>query len=104
MKLNWNPIPVNSGEGHIVINRTDRYGSDPGFSVYPNPAKDQLSVRTNQNATGSIILSDINGRLIKKVSIQGQLTSINTGGLRRGIYPVKIISDYSVQVKKVIIE
>jgi hypothetical protein len=75
-----------------------------GFSVYPNPAKDQLFVRANQNTTGIIILSDIHGRLIKKVSIQDHLTSIDTGNLKSGMCFVKFVSDHFVEVQKIMIE
>jgi hypothetical protein len=94
---------IECGE-EVIVNVNDPVIPASIFSVYPNPAKDRLFVRTIGNETGIVILSDINGRQLIKVSIQDQLTTIDTGGLKNGMYFVKFVSDYSVQVKKVIIE
>jgi hypothetical protein len=94
---------IECGE-EVVVNVKDPAIPASGFSVYPNPAKDRLFVRTNGNLTGTIILYDLNGRQIEKVSIQDQLTSIDTGGMKSGMYFLKFVSDYFVEVQKIIIK
>jgi hypothetical protein len=98
-KKDW----IECGE-EVIVNIDEPMVPAFRIDIYPNPAKDQLFVRANGNAEGIIILSDINGRQLKKVSIQDQLTSIDTGGLKSGMYFVKFVNDYFVEVQKIIIE
>jgi len=94
---------IECGE-EVIVNVNDQVIPASGFSVYPNPANDQLYVRTIGNVTGVIILSDLNGRQINKVSIQSRLTLIDTGNLKNGVYLVKFVCDSFVEVEKIIIE
>ncbi|PHS62249.1 MAG: hypothetical protein COB12_11045 [Flavobacterium sp.] len=74
------------------------------LEVYPNPASEVLWI---QNSTiinnGSIIVYDLLGREVLKDSMNTSKTSINTSTLTEGLYLVKIVSENSQIIKKVII-
>lgn len=60
----------------------------PGFSVYPNPASDQLFVEYNGNISesGKIILYNYIGEEIYKEKISGNLTVVSLSDVPNGIY------------------
>ncbi|MCF6308752.1 MAG: endonuclease [Flavobacteriaceae bacterium] len=74
------------------------------LEVYPNPASEVLWI---QNSTivnnGNIIVYDLLGREVLKDSMNTSKTSINTSTLTEGLYLVKIVSENSQIIKKVII-
>jgi hypothetical protein len=73
------------------------------FSVYPNPAQHNLSIDLNQNLNYSIVLKDLSAKaVLTQTNILGKST-INLPSLNPGIYILEIISDESIQRKKVLI-
>jgi len=74
------------------------------LEVYPNPATEVLWI---QNSTvineGKITVYDLLGREVLQDIINTSKTSINTSTLTEGVYLVKIVSENSHVIKKVII-
>lgn len=71
------------------------------FSLYPNPASNQITIETENNIK------------IKKITIYNSLgqfitssrqTSINTSKLSQGIYIIEVFTDRGISSKKLIIE
>ncbi|WP_298893445.1 T9SS type A sorting domain-containing protein [uncultured Psychroserpens sp.] len=73
------------------------------FKIYPNPAKDYITIETNNVAITSIVMYDILG---KNVFAQSELTNnrINVSDFNSGLYFVKIESSGNSITKKLIIE
>lgn len=72
-----------------------------GFSMYPNPAKDNLIINFNGNL--DITILNTSGQKIMSRSINGQET-IDVSRLSRGLYFVKIAADKDVMTRKFIKE
>ncbi len=79
--------------------------------VYPNPAKDLISININltQNSNLDISIYDINGKLIKniynKYSKKGKLTiTTNISELNHGVYLLQAKSNLKMQTKRLIIK
>ncbi len=74
------------------------------LEMYPNPASEVLWI---QNSTiinnGNIIVYDILGREVLQDTINSSRTSINTSSLTEGLYLVKIVSENSQIIKKLLI-
>ena len=69
------------------------------FSVYPNPAYDKITIKTeSQNIIASIY--NITGQKI----IETNIKTINTSTLSKGCYILEIISRGAIKRKKIIIE
>ena len=73
------------------------------FSVYPNPAKDILNISNSIGAEiNSVTVSDINGRTVKQVAVNGVESQINIADLNAGVYFVNITSTEGSLTKKIV--
>lgn len=89
----------------------DSEPSDVSFNVYPVPARENIFIRlkTLDNYLPEIQLTDISGKIIRRVSDAGSASAaehtfdISTSGIDSGIYFVRIIHGSTVSVKKVIV-
>lgn len=79
-------------------------------SVYPNPSTEKISIELNINQASTVKfqLLDLAGVLIKEVNVGGIIgkynTSINTTGIAKGTYFLKVYANEAVEVKKIIIQ
>jgi hypothetical protein len=67
-----------------------------GLSVYPNPAQSfvMLSLAENNfNKDALVALTDITGKLITQVALQGGKALINRGNIPAGIYIATVFSE-----------
>ena len=72
------------------------------ISLYPNPAKDVLHVRTENILITRVEIYSLLGG--KAMVIKSNFKSIFIGDLLRGIYMVKVYSQNNYTVKKLIIK
>ncbi len=70
-------------------------------TLYPNPFSDELLIEDLQNSADSYLIYDMSGKLIKSGFVEN--SKINTTGIVKGIYIIKIVmNDQSTITKKVI--
>ncbi|ARV10079.1 hypothetical protein BTO05_10680 [Winogradskyella sp. PC-19] len=62
------------------------------FSIYPNPVDSILNIETAISETLSLEFYDINGKVIKRQSINKDNSQVNISEFTKGIYFVNIIS------------
>jgi hypothetical protein len=79
------------------------------FNIFPNPAKDFLNIRFNENANNvKIELINALGQTVYTEVIDntysGESAELNTSSLKQGIYIVKIASEGKLTSKKLVIE
>jgi len=80
-----------------------------GFSIYPNPAKDELILNFNQ-ITGEVSTIEIYNcfnRLISKrnfTSAEGSIKKINVSGLNAGLYFIRVENGDFIYVKKIVVQ
>lgn len=73
--------------------------------VYPNPVNGQNVMITGEIENSKILMYSMNGSLIKNIDVDNQKElSINTNGLSRGLYLLKITNKNSSKVKTVKVE
>ncbi len=63
-----------------------------GFSMYPNPATDIVSVRA-QNEIQNVAFFNILGQKVLEVAPNGLSQEINVAALKAGVYIVNVVSD-----------
>lgn len=88
----------------IVKIVTDNAG---GFIAGPNPARSSVNVyRLNNTEPVRIEMMDINGRLLKQLTMPGTTpkTTINVTGLMKGIYLLKLTTSKGIQTEKIMVE
>jgi hypothetical protein len=110
VKLEWSSIS-NSRE---VVPQYQLYPailtdgiSDAGvanFKVYPNPAKDRITVTAGQNHVESISIIDLTGRTVYTDCESFAGTKSLNLSLEKGIYLVKLKGSKSFSTQKLIIE
>jgi hypothetical protein len=72
------------------------------LKIYPNPANETITIETNSR--GTIIISDVLGRVIHTTAISGT-SQIEVKGWQRGLYYVQMITeDGNRSVQKLIVE
>lgn len=106
----WSNGEVDSFETIKFRTGTKEMTENNHFLMYPNPAKDNVSIVLNatQKSEGNINLFDMKGALIKSVNTK-LVTGINAvelslTDLPKGMYFVQINSNESTLTKKLIIE
>lgn len=71
------------------------------WSVYPNPANDQITIAGIENAQYEIV--NIQGQVVLSGTIENNTETINTSNLNQGSYFVRIVGE-NVMVKPFVIE
>jgi hypothetical protein len=71
------------------------------FILYPNPSDDIIYIKGNLNIK-EIIITDISGRLVKK--LYGQTDLINVSDLKSGVFYCEIQSENATFIYKIIIK
>ncbi len=74
-----------------------------GFKLYPNPATSYSILYSNKNIKQLFIYNPMGQLVFKKTKINAKQLSINTKGLKKGIYFVNIKTDNTIMSKKLII-
>ena len=78
------------------------------FSIFPNPVKNQLSVKIPAGFAGKIKIMDLLGKtsfISKEINMGSSLVNFNTGNLKSGVYYLQIHSvTGDVYIKKFIKE
>lgn len=74
------------------------------LSVYPNPTSGLVTISNDNNSTlQSVSISDLNGRTVKSLKLNGESTSqINISDLSAGVYMMNISSDQGSVTKKIV--
>ena len=87
------------------------WDKDP-LSVYPNPAREELTISFESDATSvpEVQIIDLTGKVVLKVKEplnreeKTFKTSLSVGHLNSGIYFVKVIQGKEVYTRKLMIE
>ncbi|WP_179343316.1 T9SS type A sorting domain-containing protein [Winogradskyella ursingii] len=85
----------------------DEFSLTNGISVYPNPSNGKITIKNSGIALRDLIISDINGRVISTIELNGATSNKNfdfSTLLTSGIYFLNISSENGSTVKKLVIE
>lgn len=67
------------------------------FVVYPNPASDQITIKTHKHQVIRLIrVTDVSGNLIQQVALNSDAHTLEVAYLARGLYFVEIHSDQKI--------
>lgn len=75
-----------------------------GVEIYPNPATDQLTIRSELGVELEVEFINTFGQVVLKKSLTKSSNLIDVSSLTQGIYFVKVLVDGKVGVEKVVIE
>jgi hypothetical protein len=82
------------------------FGQADAVLVTPNPASSFVNVymSKNTNSVSQIVVTDINGKLVERISTADQLYQINVSRYAKGMYVIKVIGTENTSTQKVIIQ
>jgi hypothetical protein len=63
------------------------------FSIYPNPAKNNVTIELSEYTVGTLAVFDLNGKIVVCQSINGTYATINTSSFANGNYIVRLVND-----------
>ncbi|MDD5570647.1 MAG: T9SS type A sorting domain-containing protein [Bacteroidales bacterium] len=91
---------------HPLINSANNQHSVvKQIELYPNPANTKIIIETSKsNANGTIYISNINGQELIKLQATSCKLQVDISNLPSGIYFVKVVTDKTVEVGKIIKE
>ena len=79
--------------------------TEANFSVYPNPAKNVINISNTMNVTvNDVVLTDLNGRVVKSQKVNAIEVQVNVADLATGIYMMNVTTDQGNITKKIIKE
>ena len=90
------------GMNTIGINEINK-GNIGDVKVYPNPAKDNITIETNSNTEQRLEILNLFGQTVYTIYINKKAT-INTSAFANGIYILKLSSDKETIVRKFVKE
>ena len=74
------------------------------FELYPNPTRDMLTLRFEDDAVKDVAILDVSGRyVVRYAMVTSPLLQIPTDGLAKGAYWVQVIAGENIKIKKLII-
>ena len=71
--------------------------------MYPNPAKHNLTLTSDVNATFAYSLYDLTGRVVASGNFYGS-ANINLSSIEGGVYLLRLESEKNQTFKKILIE
>jgi len=83
------------GTGEFII--------DSSVKIYPNPVKDVFTVDAD-TAIESLELYDVQGRLLQISTAGSNSASFDMSSRQRGIYFLKVYTDKSIKVERILKE
>ena len=76
--------------------------NESNLTVYPNPATDELTIKSLQKST--MVIIDIQGQTILQQSLQQGKTDIDISGLAKGVYILRLCSNDKTEVERIVKE
>ncbi len=73
-----------------------------GFNIYPNPANDLLTIKTNESGQHTIEIHSLNGQLLYSNKIEGPTHQIDLSSFQKGLYFITVRSRDYVITEKII--
>jgi len=75
-----------------------------GLQIYPNPVVNkQVSVSSDSDVSKNVVIYDVMGKAVISTEVNNN-QAVNVGGLKAGIYMIKVIENGQVAVQKLIIK
>ncbi len=91
-------------EIYFKYNGAAENSAEESIKIFPNPVRDKLKIQYNAVGLKDAYLEifDIQGKIIVRRNLFDKNTVINTTGLEKGVYIVKIITPHGTKEEKVI--
>jgi uncharacterized repeat protein (TIGR01451 family) len=95
-------LPVDTNIANTTFQQlaVGEHNFDASISVYPNPADGIVNIKSD-NVIKSVVVYDIQGRILQHIADVNNITSVSIDGYGSGIYFLKIRSDKGIRIEKI---
>jgi hypothetical protein len=98
----------NAGTTNILVAKSGNttpsgmieFGDPVSISVYPNPAKETITVNLPENSTVELI--NMQGQICKKINTTLSEIRIDVSNMPSGVYLIKVVNDHNIALSKLI--
>jgi len=87
---------VHLNSNHLALDKSN-------VSIYPNPAEQILNVQLSKTGKYSMLLYDVNGRVVKNEQISKVHSQIDVSDVNPGLYFLQLVNEHSNYTSKLII-
>jgi len=77
---------------------------DHSTNIFPNPAKNNITIENSNFEINTVELYNIAGQLVKSENVNSMSTNLNLSDLKKGIYILEIQSNKTSIRRKLIVE
>jgi xylan 1,4-beta-xylosidase len=77
---------------------------DHGFVIYPNPAKERVTLQFYRTAEGTVRLLDINGKTLSSKALNESRIDLSVRDLEPGIYIIRLESNTGIHSSKLVVQ
>ncbi len=95
---------VSNIEDNGIYVKTSKSAIEKNITIFPNPAKNMVTIIAGDNNMEQISIVDITGKIIITKKTKQEQISIDVSNLSKGIYLIKIKTTIGLAVNKLIIE
>ncbi len=81
------PLDCNYGASYLGIDEEVSYSP---ISIYPNPTNNQFTIDLDGNETASLIITDLQGRIVLQDEITGPSCTMNKPNVSSGAYFIRV--------------
>ena len=87
---------------HLNVDRSIHLTNDISASIYPNPAIDLITIKSNRPCLQVIDIISINGKLLYSREIEGPVIHIDLSSFQAGVYFITVRSNDYVRTDKIV--
>ncbi len=90
---NYYRLKITERSGLIRYSAIQRVFADNiagGFMIFPNPAKDKITIRISLGATSMLRMTDVSGKLVLQKQLTGIVTELPLPALPPGVYMIEV--------------
>ena len=98
------PVATNTALNTIEFVTALKSISTNGFSVFPNPAQNKVTIRLTSNESSDIIMYDVLGNEVKQFATIESQSEVNVSDLVSGVYFVKVTQKGKTFTQKIVIQ
>lgn len=97
---------VTTEEMIVVVQGVENNYYDRFVTCYPNPVNDELNIAISNNLqVETITLYSVNGQQMQTITnVNSNIITLQTSAIASGIYTVKLLTNYGIVVKQIVIE
>ena len=89
----------------VIVKPTgiERFSNTTKLSIYPNPAKDMITVSSTMEIT-TLTIKDVLGNMIKQQRTGVKIANVDINGLSEGIYFIEVVIEGNSFIQKFIVQ